>query len=63
MAETVELDERALQAAAEALCLATSGPFEFLSPEGQEVCRAEARAAIRAYLRTAGLVSVPVVKE
>ena len=51
MAE-VELDEKAVEAAVEAYesspCMDLIGPME---------------AAIRAYLRTAGLVSVPVMKE
>lgn len=55
MAEPMGLDEKALEAAMEAYTLAQFG-FEKRPPE----CLSD---AIKAYLRTAGLVPVPVIGE
>lgn len=45
---------------AEALCLANSGPFEFLSPAGQDAIRSEV-TAILADIEAQGFVIVPKV--
>lgn len=41
-------DEALIEAMARAACEATSGPFDRLSPEGQEAMRTEQRAALDA---------------
>jgi hypothetical protein len=76
MAETVELDKSGLEAAARAIELrlqfvphggkSCMGEWVVSSKETENFHRECIRAAdeaVRAYLRTAGLVSVPVVKE
>ena len=45
--------EKLVEECARALCEATSGPFEMLTPEGQRACRHEASAVIRRTLEYA----------
>jgi DNA-binding NarL/FixJ family response regulator len=55
--DEVELDERARELAIDAAITAVTGHVR------RDTAAAMIDAGIRAYLRTAGLVSVPVVKE
>jgi hypothetical protein len=64
MAETVELDEAGLDAAEEALYRQyETYPRFAVMQMNCHLANDLAKAAIRTYLRTAGLVSVPVLKE
>lgn len=67
--DEVELDEKALEAAAIELADDDARPWSNMPDEvvcgyrGRDAYRERAAEVVRAYLRTAGLVSVPVLKE
>jgi hypothetical protein len=51
--------EKLVEDGARALCEATSGPFELLTPEGRSACRHEARAVLALALKAAAEEAEP----